>query len=173
MAQKATSPFRSMRERKRSNSTRNEAHEASSSGLTIGPNRCKVTFGEVASTLMQRLRSLSRFSRGLVILFLIAQFAGAAPSPVGDATAEVVAAGHTAHHRFVDTGQPGFHCYGHYCDAAADHCCALHAYFAGVLPPPVALQPVEFTGQRLADMLGDIGLGFVPGPLDRPPRPMV
>lgn len=122
---------------------------------------------------MQRLRNLSRLIRALGVLFLVAQLAGVVPFPVGHSAAEAAVVSHVVRHVSSDTGRAALHCSGHHCGDAADHCCALHAYFAGFPPPPVSLEAVEFLGQRFASRLTDISPGVVPGRLDRPPRPLV
>jgi hypothetical protein len=53
----------------------------------------------------------------------------------------------------------------------ADRCCALHAFFAGVLPAVIAVETVTTAGRPIVVGLADVGLGALPGRLDRPPRP--
>jgi hypothetical protein len=53
----------------------------------------------------------------------------------------------------------------------ADHCCALHAFFAGVLPAAIAVETVDVAGRPIVADLRDLDVGIPPGRLDRPPRP--
>ena len=59
----------------------------------------------------------------------------------------------------------------HHSDQDGDNCCALHAFFAGILPGVVMVETVNVPGQRIVATLNDLGLGVHPGRLDRPPRP--
>jgi len=110
----------------------------------------------------------------LVALFVVAQFAGVVSSP--RASAQPIpnaAAAHDHHqhgHDHADEGKVPLH--GDHSGNLADTCCALHAYFAGVLPPVIAIETASVTGQRLAAGLDDLVLGVPPGRLDRPPRPL-
>jgi hypothetical protein len=119
------------------------------------------------------LRTIPGFVRLLVGLFLVAQFAGVVSSP--RASALPMAAAHASqgqdHHR-QDLGDQGKH-RGHHDHAnPADACCALHAYFAGVLPQVVAIATQGLTSQSLSVSPDDLVLGVPSGRLDRPPRPL-
>jgi len=123
---------------------------------------------------MQSLRTTPYFAWLLVALFMVAQFAGVVSSPLASADALATAAAphadhdHAHHHH----GDGGAH---HQGDQGADHadrCCALHAFFSGVLPPVIAVAIWEANGQRLALHVADIGVGIDLGRLDRPPRPL-
>jgi hypothetical protein len=122
---------------------------------------------------MKRLRSIPRFVRLLVGLFLLAQLAGVVSSPranalpMPDATAEPSPQHHAHHHD--DSGAAHHH--GDHGNLA-DTCCALHAYFAGVMPPVVAVKTAIVVGERLAAGPDDQSRGVPPGRLDRPPRPL-
>ncbi len=123
---------------------------------------------------MQGFRTIASFVRLLVALFLLAQFSGVVSAPLagarGAASAVVSHVAHQdAHDR--DSGRCAHH-RGDVNGSRADYCCALHAFFAGVLPSTVTAEVVVIAGQRLAVEVADIGLGVDPGRLDRPPRPL-
>lgn len=120
---------------------------------------------------MQWFRTITRFVRVLVALFLVAQFAGVVSSPLADASATPnAAAAHVYHHQHAhDQSRRG----GGRSEHHADHCCALHAFFVGVLPPVIAVETVSVSSRRLAADLADASHGVVPGLLDRPPRPLL
>jgi hypothetical protein len=124
---------------------------------------------------MGQLRTMRGFIRALAMFFIIAQFAGVVSSPLAHAhAAPTMVATHADHrHEYShdhqgcpqqDRGQ---------CGDQADYCCALHAFFAGVLPPAVAIDAVNFVGQRLAPQPSTVVAGLGPGRLDRPPRPLL
>jgi len=121
---------------------------------------------------MQWLRTVAPFIRVLVGLFVLAQFAGAVSSPLAGAWAsERGAASHTHHHH---TGAGGMvHEHGAPKQNHADYCCALHAFFAGVLPSVAAVESMTLTGQRVAANLTQATIGLAPGRLDRPPKPLL
>jgi hypothetical protein len=48
----------------------------------------------------------------------------------------------------------------------------LHAFFAGILPPVIAVANVDTFGEPLTPRATDLSLGADPGRLDRPPRPL-
>jgi hypothetical protein len=123
---------------------------------------------------MQRLRTISGFVHVLVALFLVAQFAGAIPSPLPTAEAFANAAALHAHQEHMHSQglARAAHHHGHQTTDHVDHCCALHAFFAGVLPPAVVVESVARTGQRLTPNLTERGVGLAPGRLDRPPKPI-
>jgi ABC-type Zn2+ transport system substrate-binding protein/surface adhesin len=129
-----------------------------------------------------RLRMIRHFVHLLVAAFVFAQFAGVVASPLASAEALATAAlataaahhddhAHAHHHH----GGAGAHHQGDQHDQDTDHadqCCALHAFFAGVLPPVIAADLREAAGQRLTPHFADIGVGVGLGRLDRPPRPL-
>ena len=121
---------------------------------------------------MRRLRTIPGFVYLLVNLFMVAQLSGVVSSPRSNAPPEFVVAhsdGQHSHHGHVHD-----HGATHHHDGAnlADTCCALHAYFAGVLPPIIAIETGRVSGTRLAALIDDEGRGIAPGRLDRPPRPL-
>jgi hypothetical protein len=133
---------------------------------------------------MQWFRTIPRFIHALVAAFVLAQFAGVVPSPLAQArTASGAAISHVSHHD-ADGRHAGAHrADGHRhdgclhpedsaCPDHADYCCALHAFFAGILPPATAIDNVVLTGERLRPVVTDVALGLQPGRLDRPPRPL-
>ena len=119
---------------------------------------------------MNWFRTKSRFVRLLVALFLVAQFAGVVSSPRANAQS-IPNASLADHHHAHDHGDQGTTHY-HGAGSPADTCCALHAYFAGVLPPVVAIETVTAVGKRFAAGADDQRVGVPAGRLDRPPRPL-
>jgi hypothetical protein len=124
---------------------------------------------------MRWFRTIAGFVRMLVAAFVIAQFAGVVSSPLASAHTFADAVASHNHHEHAQH-------HGHH-DGAADQvdrsedridaCCALHAYFAGVLPAPIHVEPLVLTAQRLAAPLTDDSIGITPGRLDRPPKPLL
>jgi hypothetical protein len=133
--------------------------------------------------LMQWFRTIPRFVRALVALFVLAQFAGVVSSPLAQArTASGAAVLHVSHpdadghhaaaHRADGHRHNGcLHPDGGSCPDHADYCCALHAFFARILPPAVAIDNVVLASERLRPAVTDVALGLDLGRLDRPPRP--
>ena len=125
---------------------------------------------------MRRLRTIPGFVYFLVTLFMVAQLSGVVSSPRSNVQQPppgfVVA--HTVGQHSHDHGHVHDHGATHHHDGAnlADTCCALHAYFAGVLPPIIAIETGSVVGTRLAALIDDEGRGIAPGRLDRPPRPL-
>jgi hypothetical protein len=130
--------------------------------------------------LMQWFRTIPRFVRALVASFVLAQFAGVVSSPLAQArTCAAISHasyhhpdGHAGAHRANGHRHNGcLHPDGSACPDHADYCCALHAFFAGILPPAAAIDNVVPAGERLHPAVTDAALGLPPGRLDRPPRP--
>ena len=133
---------------------------------------------------MQWFRTKAHAIRLLVALFLVAQFAGVVSSPLQQAHAAAgVAIAHASHHKAVDHHTDGHHADGYRHDACAhpdagactdhaDYCCALHAFFAGILPPAAAIDNAVIAGETLRPAVADVALGLHPSRLDRPPRPL-
>jgi len=133
--------------------------------------------------LMQWFRTIPRFVRALVASFVLAQFAGVVSSPLAQArTASDVAISHVSHHHADGHHAAAHRADGHRhnrclhpdgsaCPDHADYCCALHAFFAGILPPAAAIDNVVLASERLRPAVTDVALGLHPGRLDRPPRP--
>jgi|SRR5262245_38487619 len=125
---------------------------------------------------MQWLRTISCFVRVLVALFVMAQLAGVVASPLASAQVKpAVGSAHTHHHH---ADQPSGEAIYHSHDSNStnhqpDPCCALHAFFTGVLPGVVAVNLVDLPRERLSVDLPDMFVGIDPGRLDRPPRPFV
>jgi hypothetical protein len=115
---------------------------------------------------MQRLRTVPRFVRMLVALFVIAQFAGVTASPLARAQEAPGIAGSHLHNHHADHSHDNKSV-----NHTADPCCGLHAFFVGVLPAVIAVGPVDACHQRLVAALSDAIIGIDPGRLDRPPRP--
>jgi len=114
------------------------------------------------------------FVRLLIGLFLVAQFAGVVSSPRANALPVATAtASHDQHHYAHDHGEEGRqHDHHDHSGTLADTCCALHAYFAGVLPPVIAIETGSVIGKPLSIGPDNLALGIPPGRLDRPPRPL-
>jgi hypothetical protein len=128
---------------------------------------------ESVKTQMNWFRTIRGFVRLLIALFVVAQFAGVVSSPLANAQPianAAVAHDHHQHgHTHADRGNVP-----HQADHSgnlADTCCALHAYFAGVIPPAILIQTVSVIGESLAIGPDDQRRGVPPGRLDRPPRP--
>jgi hypothetical protein len=127
---------------------------------------------------MQWFRTTPHVIRMLVALFLVAQFAGVVSSPLTQSHAAAGAAAHAIYHHDMDHRAGG---YGHnecaYPDAGAcedqgDYCCALHAFFVGILPPATAVQNMQSASEPLVPAVNQVVLGLGPNRLDRPPRPL-
>jgi hypothetical protein len=132
---------------------------------------------------MQWFRTIPSFHCAVVALFVLAQFAGVVSSPLAQARAAAGAAvSHHSHHRTDGHHSDGVRADGHHHDGCAhpdggacdhaDYCCALHAFFAGILPPVAAIDNLITSGEMLRPALTDVALGLHPGRLDRPPRPL-
>jgi hypothetical protein len=129
--------------------------------------------------LMQWFRTKARAIWLLVALFLVAQFAGVVSSPLSQAHAAAKAAiAHASHHQAGTDHADGHrhdgcaHPSAGACTDHADYCCALHAFFAGILPPAAAIDNAVVGGETLRPAVTEIALGLHPGRLDRPPRPL-
>jgi hypothetical protein len=127
------------------------------------------------------LRTIPGFVRLLIGLFLIAQFAGVVSSPRSSAMplATAPAAHEHSHHTqgYADHAQHRAdprkpHDHHDHGGSLADTCCALHAYFAGVLPPVMAIETGSIIGEPLSADPDNQALGVPPSRLDRPPRPL-
>jgi hypothetical protein len=124
---------------------------------------------------MGQLRTMRGFVRTLVMLFVIAQFAGVVSSPMAHAhPASATATAHADHRRVHSHDHQGRAHEDHgQCGDQADYCCALHAFFAGVIPPAIAIDAVNFVDLRLTPQPNTMVAGLGPGRLDRPPRPLL
>ena len=122
---------------------------------------------------MKSLRTMPWFVRLLVGLFLIAQFAGVVSSPRASAlqlaTASVSQGHHQHAHDQADGAKP--HDHHDHSGSPADTCCALHAYFSGILPPVIAIENRSVIAESLSVSPDTSALGVPPERLDRPPRP--
>jgi hypothetical protein len=133
---------------------------------------------------MQRLRSIPGFVRVLVALFALAQFAGVVSSPrTGAHPADMLRsavhrgahAGLDVHAHMHDTQPsgpvaPADHQHdGH--ASLADACCALHAYFVGMLPFVMTVAATAARNSRLVAAPDPQDPGTPADRLDRPPRP--
>jgi len=120
---------------------------------------------------MNWFRTIRGFVRLLAALFLVAQFAGVVSSPRANASPLPNAAHAHAQHQH-DYDHAGQH-HGDRAQDLADTCCALHACFAGVLPPAIVIETEIAIGESLAMGPDDRECGVPPGRLDRPPRPLL
>ena len=128
---------------------------------------------------MQWFRTIPHVIRMLVVLFLVAQFAGVVPSPLTRShSAPGAAVARANHHHAEDDRADGHRHDGcAYPDAGAckqhaDYCCALHALFAGILSPATAVEIGGIAGETLRPRVSDVALGLGADRLDRPPRPL-
>lgn len=123
---------------------------------------------------MNWLRTIPGFVRPLVALFLVAQLAGVVSSPRANAQLSPDAGiSHIHHHHAQGQGDEGKgHHHGDESGNLGGHCCGLHAFFAGVLPPAIAIETVSVLGQRFAASADDRDPSMPPSRLDRPPRPV-
>jgi hypothetical protein len=131
------------------------------------PNRRSV------KSLMNWFRTIRGFVRLLIALFVVAQFAGVVSSPRANALMANTATVHDHHQHGSDHADAGEH--RHHGDGSenlADACCALHAYFAGILPAAILIETGSVMGESLAVGPDDQRRSVPPGRLDRPPRPL-
>jgi len=127
------------------------------------------------------------FVRVLAALFMVAQFSGVVSSPGANAEpiGNPVAAhahyhhGHDhadatiSHHQDHDhLGGAALHRHGDGAAHLADACCALHAYFVGMMPPVIAIATVSVVGEPLGLAPDNRAPGVPTDRLDRPPRPL-
>src|SRR5262245_5474891 len=123
---------------------------------------------------MQWFRTKARAVRLLVVLFLVAQFAGVVASPLERAHAAAgTAIAHASHHQANGHDAGGHHAGSHRHDGCAhpeagacdhaDYCCALHAFFADILPPAAAIDHAAIAGETLRPAVTDAALGLHPG----------
>jgi hypothetical protein len=120
------------------------------------------------------LRTIRPFVRLLVALFMVAQFAGVVSSPFAnaDATAGALASLSPEHAHHPSMGQTHEHHHPDHGGNPAVACCALHAYFVGVISPVIGILTDWTVGETLVASLVDKEPGLPPGRLDRPPRPL-
>lgn len=122
---------------------------------------------------MQRLRTIAGFVRLLIGLFLVAQFSGVVSSPLAEMPGFAIAAEtHQHNHLMPMHGALDMAPLAHHGDQDGDNCCALHAFFAGILPGAIMVETLNAPRQRIVARLSDLGVGLDPGCLDRPPRPI-
>lgn len=124
---------------------------------------------------MHWLRTIRGFVRILIAVFVVGQFAGV--NSLSPANAETAAdtAGWHLHHQHVqeaEHGTAGRH-HGDHKGPLSEHCCALHAFFVGIVCPTVTVEAVGATGTRLALPADTAHRTDTASRLDRPPRPLV
>jgi hypothetical protein len=140
------------------------------------PQTSPVTFGRTQGegARMRQFRTTRRFIKILVALFFVAQFAGVVPSPLGSTPASAHPASSHVHHQHAhhDRGGATSDREGDKAGHHADYCCALHAFFVGLVPPVIAIETAGVVGEPLAARLADIGPAADQSRLDRPPRPI-
>jgi len=124
---------------------------------------------------MRWLRTVAPFIRVLVGLFVLAQFAGAVSSPLAGSWRPPRNATSHIHHHHAGSGDVGgmVHEHGGPQQSHADYCCALHAFFAGVLPSVVDIESTTLIGQRVTANFRQTTVGLSPGRLDRPPKSLL
>jgi hypothetical protein len=118
---------------------------------------------------MNALRNMPGFVRLLVAAFLAAQLAGVVSVAPADAHATPAATPAHVHHHAQDDGQGKT---AHHHGDIGDGCCALHAFFAGILPMAIAIDAAYAAGEPLVAEADERGPGVPPSRLDRPPRPL-
>jgi hypothetical protein len=123
---------------------------------------------------MNWFRTIRPFVRLLVALFMVAQLAGAVSSQRAnaEATAGAIASFPHEHARHGNMGQTHEHHDPDHGGNPADACCALHAYFVGVISPVIGIVTDPMAGETLAASLIRQEPGLPPARLDRPPRPL-
>jgi len=121
---------------------------------------------------MSWFRAIKGFVRVLIAFFVIAQFAGVVSSPLASAQAFAKAAASRVHDHHAHLHDHDGKAVHHQSDGQVDRCCALHAFFAGILPPVIELPAAVVPGQRFVVNLADLAHGVDIGRLDRPPRPL-
>ncbi len=132
--------------------------------------RYSQTAGVIRYPLMSWLRAIKSFVRVLVALFVIAQFAGVVSSPLASAEVFAKAAASRVHDHHSHLHDHDGNAVRHQSDGQVDGCCALHAFFAGILPPAIEVPAAIVPEQRFVVNLADIAHGIATGRLDRPPR---
>jgi hypothetical protein len=122
---------------------------------------------------MERLRRIPGFAIRLLIgAFLVAQLAGVVSERPAQARAipnPLTSQFHHSHTHYPGTEEHEHH--GAETDKFGGACCALHAFFAGVLPPVAIVDAPWHEGRLLEPGPARPGAGVPPVPLDRPPRP--
>jgi hypothetical protein len=147
-------------------------------GLTANHNARKLDFPMArcgrAKARMQWFRTIPRLVRALVALFVLSQFAGVVSSPFTgtQASASTTAPRTHHHHEHHYSGRGTQDEHGDHSARHADYCCALHAFFTGLLPPLFAVEPDSLTGCRFDVDFTDIVISVEPARLDRPPKPL-
>jgi hypothetical protein len=132
----------------------------------------RVLFLASVKSSMKWLRTIRGFVRLLVALFLVAQFAGVVSSPLADEQPSPSAVHSHSHHQHGHDHADGANPHQHQHDGnPADSCCALHTYFAGVLPPVIEIATGDVISKSLVLAPAAQAVGVPPGRLDRPPRP--
>jgi len=122
---------------------------------------------------MNWFRTIRGLVRPMIAALLVAQLAGVVSFQGAHAQPLVNVVGSPIHH----------HEGHHHGDAQKTHhggdqipgdrCCALHAFFAAVLPPAIVISTATVIGQRVAAGLDERRLGVPPDRLERPPRPLL
>ena len=124
---------------------------------------------------MHWFRTIRRSIHLLIGLFLLAQFAGVVPSPLvgGRAAAHALDAhAHDHHHAHQSPDRASADKRGERHAGHFDDCCALHAFFAGVLPTAAVIEHATLMGVRIGPKLAEGTLGVTVGTPERPPKPL-
>ena len=125
---------------------------------------------------MRWFRTIRPLIGMFVGLFVLAQFAGVVSAPLTGAWGSARSAASHAHHHHTSAGDVGGMVHEHdgpQHQNRADFCCALHAFFAGVLPSVAAVASMTLNGQRVSAILAQTTIGLAPDRLDRPPKPLL
>jgi hypothetical protein len=108
----------------------------------------------------------------LVALFVLAQFAGAVSAPLAGTLGTARSAASHVHPHHAGVGGM-IHEHGAPQQNHADYCCALHAFFAGVLPSVAGVASVPLSGEPVSANFARATIGLAPDRLDRPPKPLL
>jgi hypothetical protein len=123
-------------------------------------------------SVMNWFRTIRRFAWLLVAVFTVAQFAGVVSFPRANAEAAALASLSPEHAHHPSMGQTHEHHHRDHGGNLGDACCALHAYFVGVISPVIGICTDSLAGETLVASVVDQEPGLPPGRLDRPPRPL-
>ena len=124
---------------------------------------------------MNWLRTIRGFVRVLLVAFVVAQFAGVNSLPLASAETGSSAVAWHVHHQHLQGAEHGVagHHHGDHKAPFTEHCCALHAFFVGIVCLAVDIESLAVSSTRLtpaADISRPIQTA---ARLDRPPRPQV
>jgi hypothetical protein len=120
---------------------------------------------------MERFRTIPGILvRLLIAAFVIAQLAGVVSARPAQPGSDV-AASHIHHHGAPHSEMDAHHHHGGAIDDFGGACCALHAFFSGVLPTVIAIDAAGASGRALTLVPDATRNGVFSSRLERPPRP--